>query len=582
MWDTIARSMIHFRHDEDELPLRILVIGEFTSGSNHPLYRRRAMPVEPDTFAAVMAAHHAEVEAPVRNHLSDGSETRVWLQFRDLYDLLPEGIAVQMPALAAACKRRDALLRLRAVSGRQLVEDALRSDEIRPQLIHELGPAPADLVAYLLDADSNLPRWIEYKQLGAVFDVLREQLDIRDRDALLALVVLLWSLLSGPPIASDDREASPLHILRIIKEIDRRINAQLNALLHAPEVQQLETAWRSLKYLVDTADFEANLAVDILDASKAVLLEDLRSSSVSVEDSSLFKILRFKSTPYNLVCSAHTFDPTGEELEILAGMAAICERTLVPLITNASPAMLGLPSFADLASFTTTTAPDLQSPPCATDPRYADWRTFTQTNRAARFVALCLPRFLLRAPYGEHDDDFRTLFIRFREFSGDDEDPRLWGPASLALASQVADAFARNRRTRPISPLEARPSQALAHSLAHLGLVALATAPEPLPLTMAAPAACLQDLLLLTRLAGRLSQLHPGVLSDTSIATNLEQNINEWLQQQSPPHQPPRNPSFAFLPPASRHDLYSLFRLTITTTDAHGQPLELRFDGRIP
>jgi type VI secretion system ImpB/VipA family protein len=568
----IARDpMIHFRHDDDELPLRILVVGEFTAGSNHPLYRRRAMPVEPDTFAAVMAAHRAEVEASVRNHLTDGSPTRVWLQLRDLYDLLPEGIAVQMPALAAACKRRDALLRLRAVSGRQLVEDALRSDATRPRLIHELGPAPADLVAYLLDEGSALPRWIEYSQLDAAFDQLRDQLDLRDRDALLALVALLWSLLADPTPPGEDRESSPVHILRIIKEIDRRINAQLNTLLHAPEVQRLETAWRSLKYLVDTIDFEARIAVDILDASKPALLEDLRSCSLSVEDAALFKILRFKSTPYNLVCSAHTFDPVGEDLEILAGMAAICERTLVPLLTNASPALLDLPGFAGLASL--TAAPQTS----ATAPRYAEWRAF-QARSSARFVALCLPRFLLRAPYGEHDDDFRTLFIRFREYTGDHEDPRLWGPAALTLASQVADAFARNRRTRAISPLEARPSQALALALAELGLVALVASPEQ-PLPTAARAATLHDILLLSRLAGRLSQLHPGVLSDPSVAANLEANVNEWLEQHASRR---RAATVSFLPPTSRQDSYTAFRLTITAGAANGEQQELHFDGRIP
>lgn len=568
--------MIHFRHDDDELPLRILVVGEFTAGTNHPLYRRRAMPVDPDTFAAVMAAHHAEVEAPVRNHLTDGSEARVWLQFRDLYDLLPEGIAVQMPALAAACKRRDALLRLRAVSGRQIVEDALRSPDLRPRLAEELGPAPADLVGFLLDEASALPRWIEFKQLDAVFDALRDQLDLRDRDAMFALVALLWSLLGhAPPQAGDERESSPGHILRLVKEIDRRINAQLNTLLHAPEVQRLESAWRGLKYLVDTVDFQARVAVDILDVSKAVLLEDLRSCSVSVEDSALFKILRFKSTPYNLVCAAHTFDPVGEDLEILTGVAAICERTLVPLITNASPALLGLDSFADLAA----AAPQHDAP------RYAEWRAFVADASAARFVALCLPRFLLRAPYGEHDDDFRTLFIRFREYAGDDEDPRLWGPAALALASQIADAFARNRRTRAISPLEARPSPALAQALAAAGLLALAPAAERQPLPMAAPPASLHDLLLLSRLAGRLSQLHPGVLSDPSVAANLEANVHEWLQQQlAPPAagQPPRTASFSFLPATSRQDAYTCFRLTLTGPGQAGAAATLRFDGRVP
>src|SRR3954453_17025397 len=37
----------------------------------------------------------------------------------------------------------------------------------------------------------------------------------------------------------------------MVSEIDKRISAQVNEILHHPELQKLESAWRGLKFLID-------------------------------------------------------------------------------------------------------------------------------------------------------------------------------------------------------------------------------------------------------------------------------------------------------------------------------------------
>ena len=54
----------------------------------------------------------------------------------------------------------------------------------------------------------------------------------------------------------------------MIAEIDQRISAQVNAILHAPAVQQLESTWRELKLLIDRVDFRENLKVEIANIPK--------------------------------------------------------------------------------------------------------------------------------------------------------------------------------------------------------------------------------------------------------------------------------------------------------------------------
>ena len=41
----------------------------------------------------------------------------------------------------------------------------------------------------------------------------------------------------------------------MIATIDKKLSAQLDAILHHQKFQQLESAWRSLKFLVDRTDF---------------------------------------------------------------------------------------------------------------------------------------------------------------------------------------------------------------------------------------------------------------------------------------------------------------------------------------
>ena len=58
---------------------------------------------------------------------------------------------------------------------------------------------------------------------------------------------LLTELIAAPeatPRIARDR------IDALIADIDRRLTAQVNALLHAPPVQALESAWRGVKHLV--------------------------------------------------------------------------------------------------------------------------------------------------------------------------------------------------------------------------------------------------------------------------------------------------------------------------------------------
>jgi len=75
----------------------------------------------------------------------------------------------------------------------------------------------------------------------------------------------------------------------MIGEIDKKLSLQLDAILHHPEVQKLESAWRSVKYLVDNTDFRENIKLEILNVSKDDLLEDFEDAPEIVK-SGLYKL----------------------------------------------------------------------------------------------------------------------------------------------------------------------------------------------------------------------------------------------------------------------------------------------------
>ena len=57
-------------------------------------------------------------------------------------------------------------------------------------------------------------------------------------------------------------------IEEMIAQLDRKLSAQMNEILHAPEFQQIESAWRGMKYLVFQSETDAQLKIRVMNMSK--------------------------------------------------------------------------------------------------------------------------------------------------------------------------------------------------------------------------------------------------------------------------------------------------------------------------
>src|SRR5262249_44510577 len=95
-------------------------------------------------------------------------------------------------------------------------------------------------------APSALPQEVTDLVEKAIVATKPQTKDIAERTRTY-LEAYLDSLMKPDAVISSDVEVNINHW---ISEIDKKLSAQLNEIMHAPEFQRLEGTWRGLKYLI--------------------------------------------------------------------------------------------------------------------------------------------------------------------------------------------------------------------------------------------------------------------------------------------------------------------------------------------
>ena len=242
-------------------------------------------------------------------------------------------------------------------------------------------------------------------------------------------------VLEGSVTMARDTEAM---INARIAQIDHLLSLQLNEILHHPDFQQLEGAWRGLKYLLDNSETGQNLKIRVLNVSKKELLRDLQRAP-EFDQSALFKKIYeeeygvFGGAPFGAIVGDYYFDKSGQDIELLEKISQVAAAAHAPFLSAASAQMFNLDSYTELD------APrDLAKVFETTD--YAKWKAFRQTDDS-RYVALTAPRMLMREPYGSTTVPVEA-FNYEEHVDGTDHEKYLWGNAAYALGVRVTQAFA--------------------------------------------------------------------------------------------------------------------------------------------
>ncbi len=239
--------------------------------------------------------------------------------------------------------------------------------------------------------------------------------------------------------AQGARKISGALVDEMIAELDGKLTAQVNEILHNSEVQQLESAWRSMKYLVDNTDFRQNIKVEFINVSKSDLLDDFEDAPEVVK-SGLYKQVytaeygQFGGKPVGAIIANYEFGPKPQDISLLQYVASVATMAHAPFIAAAGKEFFGIDAWEQLPNLK-----DLHS--IFEMPQYAKWRSFRESEDA-RYVGLTLPKFLLRLPYGEDTVPAKTF--NFTE-QAEDDDQFCWGNTAFAFATRLTDSFAKYR-----------------------------------------------------------------------------------------------------------------------------------------
>ncbi len=226
----------------------------------------------------------------------------------------------------------------------------------------------------------------------------------------------------------------------LIATMTWRMARQIDEILHHKTFQALEAAWRGLRFVIDRVDFRENIRVEMLNVSKRDLLEDFQDSP-EVPKSGMYKLAYsaeygvFGGRPYALLVANYEFTPLPQDIYLLDQCAAVATMAHAPFIAAAAPKFFGLDDFAKLPQLREVAA-------MFEGPQYTKWRAFRDSDDA-RYVGLCLPRFLLRLPYGP--EAVRVRAFEYEEDVVGQHERYLWGNAGFAFATRVAESFARYR-----------------------------------------------------------------------------------------------------------------------------------------
>jgi type VI secretion system protein ImpC len=225
----------------------------------------------------------------------------------------------------------------------------------------------------------------------------------------------------------------------IIAEIDRKLSEQINLILHHEDFQKLEGGWRGLHYLVNNTETDEMLKIRFMNISKADVGKTLkRYKGTAWDQSPLFKRVyeeeygQFGGEPFGCLVGDYYFDQTPPDVELLGEMSKVAAAAHTPFIAAASPTVMQMASWQELAN-----PRDLTK--IFTTPEYAAWRSLRESDDA-RYIGLAMPRFLARLPYGAKTNPVEQF--DFEEETGAADHSRYtWANSAYAMAVNINRSF---------------------------------------------------------------------------------------------------------------------------------------------
>jgi type VI secretion system protein ImpC len=280
----------------------------------------------------------------------------------------------------------------------------------------------------------------EAAALDGFEELLKQEFRPRDEEAAdrigSAVRTLAEQALQHARLVSDDAIRT---IQALIAQLDRKLTEQVNLVLHHPDFQQLEGAWRGLHHLVNNTETDQMLKIRVLNISKNEIARTLEKFEGTAWDQSpLFKKIyteeysMFGGEPFGCLVGDYYFDNSPKDTALLGNMANICAAAHTPFIAGAAPTLFGMESWQALMN-----PRDLAK--IASTPDYAKWNSLRKAEDS-RYIGLAMPRVLARLPYGAKTDPVEAFEFE-EDVSGRDHHKYCWMNAAYAMAVNINRSF---------------------------------------------------------------------------------------------------------------------------------------------
>jgi type VI secretion system protein ImpC len=231
-----------------------------------------------------------------------------------------------------------------------------------------------------------------------------------------------------------------------ILELDDLIANQLNQIMHEPAFQKLEGSWRGLSYLVMNTETAVHLKLRLMNITKKELLDDLEKA-VEFDQSQMFKKIyeeeygTFGGHPYSCLVGDYEFTRHPQDMELLQKMSQVAAAAHAPFLTAADPKLFDLDSFEHLG-----VPRDLAK--IFESLEMIKWNSFRETEDS-RYVAMLLPRVLMRLPYGANTLPAEGLNFE-EDVSGANTSKFCWTNPAYILGERITNAFSHYKWTAAI------------------------------------------------------------------------------------------------------------------------------------
>ena len=351
---------------DPDRPFSVLILGDFSGHTTEHSAGLRPVHVDRDNFDDVLRGMNIRLNL----HLGSSGKT-LSMHFDDLADFEPDGIYQ------------------------------------RYEVFRNLGNVPSALPTREVPTAGQgdvTPAGLKNLTGGSLLDNIVEASESqrptrpRPKDELRQLVEKMTALYVVPK--EDEVTAYSA------KRAEERAGILMRAILHHPDFQALESAWRAVWKLTRQLDTDKNLKVYLLDISKSELAENL----IGLRD----VVTRSGDERWAVLVGNYVFDRTEAEIELLMNVGTLAQSAGAPFLAESLP--------PDDSDQTNQTWQGLRRSPCA------------------RWIGLALPRFILRQPYGA--SSYGAESFRFEEMPGlPEHNDYLWGNPAFACVLLLGQSF---------------------------------------------------------------------------------------------------------------------------------------------